>query len=207
MRYLHTLFNNQTVSALHYLYGIGTSKHWPGATVFWQFDFYEKIRTGKIMLFDNAGKRVKQPYNHIHWVHSLLVKQKVYKEFHFKQCFFGEHLVRQYPGKQIAIVEGESTAIVAAGFMPEYTWLATGGSNGCRWYDQNVFKILQGRQVTLFPDLGYYDKWLEKAKELQKYGFSISVSDLLERNAPPEHKAKGNYDLRDYLIQPEYVSR
>jgi len=201
IKYLYSIFNSQMVSMLHYEYGIGTSKYWSGATVFWQLDYYERVRTGKIMLFDDRGKRIKEPYNHIQWVHSILVKQKIFKDFNLKQCFFGEHLLRKHPERQVAIVEGESTAIIAAGFMPEYTWLATGGSNGCRWYDPNIFKILRGRTIKLFPDLGYYNKWLRRGQELEKQGFNISVSDLLERNAPSEHKAKGNFDLRDYLVR------
>ena len=31
-------------------YKVGTSKYWDGATVFWQTDNQNKIRTGKIML-------------------------------------------------------------------------------------------------------------------------------------------------------------
>ena len=34
------------------LYHVGTSKHWEGATVFWQIDFTGKIRAGKIMLYN-----------------------------------------------------------------------------------------------------------------------------------------------------------
>ena len=54
-------------------YNIGTSKHWHGATVFWQVDARGRVRTGKIMLYDSTtGKRVKQPFNHIAWVHKLV---------------------------------------------------------------------------------------------------------------------------------------
>lgn len=51
-------------------YKIGTSKNWNGATVFWQTDNQNNIKTGKIMLFDKLScKRVKEPYNHITWIH------------------------------------------------------------------------------------------------------------------------------------------
>ena len=50
-------------------YHVGTSKHWEGATVFWQIDTIGRVRTGKIMLYNpETGKRVKQPFNHITWV-------------------------------------------------------------------------------------------------------------------------------------------
>jgi hypothetical protein len=54
-------------------YRIGTAKHWPGATVFWQIDAAQQVRAGKVMLYNaQTGKRVKQPFNHIAWAHKLL---------------------------------------------------------------------------------------------------------------------------------------
>ena len=42
------------------------------------------------MLYDpTTGKRVKEPFNHISWVHKV-IKQP---EFELKQCLFGEHLL------------------------------------------------------------------------------------------------------------------
>lgn len=52
-------------------YRVGTSKHWPGSCVFWQTDINSCVRTGKVMLYDaETGKRVKEPFNHVTWVHS-----------------------------------------------------------------------------------------------------------------------------------------
>ncbi len=51
---------------LAHRYHVGTSKHWGGATVFWQIDTIGRVRTGKIMLYNpETSKRVKQPFNHI----------------------------------------------------------------------------------------------------------------------------------------------
>ena len=50
-------------------YRIGTSNHWPNATIFWQIDQKQKAHTGKIMLYDyHTGHRVKDPYNQIAWL-------------------------------------------------------------------------------------------------------------------------------------------
>jgi len=49
-----------------------------------------------------TGKRVKEPFNHITWVHKAL-KQP---DFNLKQCLFGEHLL-QDKTKPVAIVESE----------------------------------------------------------------------------------------------------
>ena len=66
IKYLTQLFGQQIAGQLVKRYFIGSSKHWPGATVFWQIDMQGKIRTGKIMLYNpNTGHRVKVPFNHI----------------------------------------------------------------------------------------------------------------------------------------------
>lgn len=84
-------------------YRIGTSNHWPNATIFWQIDQQQKVHTGKIMLYDyHTGHRVKDPFNHIVWVH----KSENTKNFHLKQCLFGLHLLRP-DTKIVAIVEAE----------------------------------------------------------------------------------------------------
>ncbi|WP_295797570.1 DUF6371 domain-containing protein [Mucilaginibacter sp.] len=65
--------------AIHLIekYRIGCAKHWPGATIFWQIDYDDKVRTGKIMLYNGKDcKRVKEPFNHIAWVHRLVGKSE-----------------------------------------------------------------------------------------------------------------------------------
>ena len=72
------------------LYRIGTSRKWGGAAVFWQVDYNGCVRTGKIMLYDAmTGKRVKHPQSHVCWVHT----EMRLKDYHLRQCFFGEHLL------------------------------------------------------------------------------------------------------------------
>ena len=193
--YLHRLFEKEMVENLIQLYRIGTSKHWKGASVFWQIDEDEKVRTGKIMLYDaQSGKRVKKPYNHIQWVHSVLKCE----DFELAQCFFGSHLLLQYPHQTVAIVESEKTAIIARGFVPDCLWLGSGGLsqlNTAKWWH------LRTRNVILYPDLGGFEKWKEKAKILQKNcNAKIIVSDILERNATQQDRENG-LDIADFLIR------
>jgi hypothetical protein len=76
MQYLAKRFGNKAAYEQAKRYLIGSAKHWPGASIFWQVDTEGRIRTGKIMLYDaESGKRVKQPFNHITWVHSLLSRK------------------------------------------------------------------------------------------------------------------------------------
>lgn len=193
--FLIKLFGNKITSQLISKYFIGSSKQWPGATVFWQVDTSGIIRGGKIMLYDpEFGKRVKKPFNHITWVH---VVQNL-TEYKLNQCFFGEHLLKDN-SNPVAIVESEKTAIIASVYFPQFIWLAVGGKEGL-----NVEKcqILKGRKVVLFPDLGCFDKWDKIAKELSHIA-DFLVSDLLEKNASVEER-QGGFDLADYLIKYNY---
>jgi hypothetical protein len=54
-------------------YLTGTNLCWKNATMFWQMDTNEQIRGAKIMLYnEHTGKRVKEPYNHINWLHKAI---------------------------------------------------------------------------------------------------------------------------------------
>ncbi len=191
IQYLHSLFDREVVQELINTYHIGTSKHWDGATVFWQMDGQGNVRTGKVMLYDIYGHRVKDPYPHINWVHSLL-----YDSYNLQQCFFGEHLLISDKRIPVAIVESEKTAIISSVYFPEFIWLAAGSKSNLK---PERCKSLIGRSVTLFPDLGAYQDWQKKAESLS-YFCDIGVSDILEASTDSNDKEEG-YDLADYLIQ------
>jgi len=178
-------------------YHIGTSKHWFGATIFWQIDKQGKVRTGKIMLYNRqTGRRIKtEKSKYINWVHSVLKLE----DFELKQCFFGEHLLNQYPASPVAIVESEKTAIIASIFLPRFIWLSVGSLTNL---NLEKCKVLAGRKVFLFPDLNAYDKWKIKSNEISELmpGTSFVISDFLQAKAPEADKQKG-LDLADYLIK------
>ena len=195
VQFLINLFGVEVANQQISRYFIATSKHWNGATVFWQIDTKGKIRTGKIMLYSpTTGKRVKEPFNHINWVHSLL-KQP---EFELRQCLFGEHLLIDKT-KPVAIVESEKTAVIASVYLPQFIWVAVGSLTNL---NAEKCSILKGRTVTLFPDLNGFEKWSSKAKELLHLAI-FTVSDLLERKATETEKKQG-FDLADYLIKFDY---
>lgn len=195
IKFLISLFGSEETNKLISKYFIGTSKHWNGSTVFWQIDINGKIRTGKIMLYnDTTGKRIKEPINCINWVHSV-IKQP---DFNLKQCLFGEHLLHDKT-KPVAIVESEKTAIICSVYLPQFIWLAVGSLNNL---NADKCYILKGRTVTLFPDLKGFEKWNNKAKELSHIA-KFTISDLLERKAHEIEKIQG-LDLADYLIKFDY---
>jgi hypothetical protein len=98
--------------------------------------------------------------------------------------------------KPIALVESAKTAIIMTGFYPDYIWMATNGSANL---NPTILKPLLHRNIILYPDLGQYDKWCDKAIDLQKQGFLVTVSNLLETNATPEDRQSG-LDIADYFI-------
>ncbi len=195
VKYLIDLFGVTVASELVSKYFIGTSKYWNGATAFWQIDTQGKVRTGKIMLYSpTTGKRIKEPFNHIQWVHKV-IKQL---EFELKQCLFGEHLLKGNM-KPVAIVESEKTAIIASVYLPQFIWVAVGSLTNL---NAEKCSTLKGRTVILFPDLNGFEKWTNKAKELSHLA-RFTVSDLLELKASEEEKQQG-FDLADYLIKFDY---
>jgi len=195
VQFLINLFGVDVAIQLVSRYFIASSKHWNGSTVFWQIDIQGKVRTGKIMLYSpTTGKRIKEPFNHINWVHSIL-KQP---EFELKQCLFGEHLLIDKT-KPVAIVESERTAVIASIYLPQFIWVSVGSLTNL---NAEKCTVLMGRTVTLFPDLNGFDKWSSKANELSHIAI-FTVSDLLERKATEAEKIQG-FDLADYLIKYDY---
>jgi hypothetical protein len=194
-QYLSSQLGEDEATKLMAKYKVGSAKYWDGATVFWQMDITGRVRTGKVMLYDpETGKRVKHPYNHITWAHSLL-KQK---DFNLKQCFFGEHLLTSNSDQPVAIVESEKTALISSFYMPQFQWIATGGKHGC-FNDENL-QVLKGRKTILFPDLGAWDDWLLKADKMKSQNIEVEIFDFLEKRATPEQRKEG-YDIADFLLE------
>jgi hypothetical protein len=187
------LFGKEITDELVKKYNIGTIQYWQNkATIFWQVDTLGKVRTGKVMLYNpKTGKRIKKPYNHINWIHTI----KKNENFNLKQCYFGEHLLNNNKDKSVAIVESEKSAIIASIYLPEFIWLACGSVNNL---NHEKTKILKGRNVVLFPDLKCYELWKNKIPDLTKLA-NFKISNLLEKNATVKEKEKG-YDIADYLI-------
>lgn len=203
----HTNSLNHTIDEICEAYQLGATKD--KRVIFWQSDINDKVRSGKIMQYDpTTGKRVHNASGAIDWIHNKLKKSDILPEdFNLKQCYFGEHLLKKYPDKTIAITEAEKTAIIASVLYPQLVWLGAGNLNGLTIEKS---KVLKDRSVMLFPDASNPDLpiekqafsiWSKRANELrQLYGCKIVVSDILEKNASDEDKRNG-LDIADYLIK------
>ena len=192
--YLKGIMDEESRMRLMEKYNVGTSKKWGGATVFWQVDVQGRVRTGKIMCYNpETGHRVKEPHSRVCWAHTELKE----KDYHLKQCLFGEHLLPSNPALPVILVESEKTALIGSFFIPEMLWLASGGINGC--FNSETMEVLRGRDVTLMPDLGAMEIWRQKAEILSSICHTVTVSDVLEREAEDWQREKG-WDIADFLL-------
>ena len=194
--YLKTLIPNPFIDRIIIDYHIAsTSDH---ATIFLQLDLNGNCRTGKIMQYDPAtGHRIKDEAvpGRISWLHTRLKRRhQLPKDWQITQCLFGEHLLRKYPDKTVALVESEKTAIICSALMPEYLWLATGGKSQ---FNQSL-AVLKSRKIIAFPDIDGYHTWLNKSTDFPF--LDLRVSDLLEKNATPADR-EAHIDLADWLLR------
>ena len=176
--------------------------------IFYQVDTEGRCRTGKIMKYDRkTGHRIKDEKvgGKITWVHSLLKQSRdprlrLSSGWELTQCLFGEHLLRQYPLKHVALVESEKTAVICSSFWPEYIWLATGGKSQLN----DRLQVLRGRKVVAFPDVDGYQEWKGKLSLVR--GVDVTVSDVLEKEASFEDRAN-HVDIADLLIRQHRKER
>jgi hypothetical protein len=200
-------FGTEVAANLIGKYIVGTAKD--RKNIFWQIDSGGHVRGGKVMQYDPATGKRDRKVNPT-WTHTL----KKMEGFNLCQCWYGEHLLSTRPGVPVAIVESEKTAMIASLYFPGMVWIAAGGKG----IQDEKWPPLKGRRIVLFPDASLpdekkgktpYQLWSERAAALQKEGYKVTISDLLERRATTEQRAAG-YDLADYLLPydlTEFIAR
>lgn len=137
-----------------------------GSTIFWQIDKGMMVRSGKLIDYGEDGHRIKE--RGARWAHKVQSFRKWHVGDTLEQCFFGEHLL--FPNKPVAIVESEKTAVIMSRIDRRFTWLACGGSQGLGNAAKNA--VLQGFDVTLFPDNGQFAVW---SKVAQRHGWNVDT--------------------------------
>ena len=198
VRFLRQHFNEEQINKAIRQYSLGATKN--KEVIFWQIDINGKVRTGKIMQYNpETGRRIKHKSGAINWVHNKLKKSDpTFADFRLSQCYFGEHLLRLYPCKPVAIVEAEKTAVIASLLFDNYIWLAAGSLNGITAKKSTV---LRDRNIVLFPDAGCFEKWNKKKKEIRNEIFcQIDISNLVETHATPQQSHDG-YDIADFILE------
>ena len=197
------LFGEVKAKELVQRFYIGSSSYWKGSTVFWLIDEKMNIAGGQVILFDENGKTRRGEIRYNSWVHTALAQKfgqtipkwlRDYIDHSPKYpSLFGLHQLNKEPKtKPIGVVEAAKTAIIASAFFPEYIWMAIGSMS---YLNQKRIEPLKGRNITLFPDKGAYQKWKLKAELMNQFA-NINVSNLLERK-----EAQAGSDIADYLAQ------
>ena len=207
-RLLRQYFGCNTEQELLRKFHVGTSRYWPDACVFWLIDERGRIRGGQVVQFDESGHTVKVPERRTRWMHTAMTTllrntKSALPEWlveynssrgnctHLYGLFQLATAPTSYP---IAIVESPKAMIIASVYYPRFVWMATLGLANLT---AERLEPLRGRRIVLWPDVGGYDRWQAKADELGKSGFTIQVSDLLERLAANEP----GLDLADVLLR------
>lgn len=186
IKFVKKLFPKTDIEAKAKLWGIGTSKKWDGANIFYQIDQNQRIRNGKIMLYNPEDGKRRKDGNFFTWVHSVMKLA----DFNFERCLFGLHLITD--NKPIAVVESEKTAFLMALVDDSYNWVATASKSN---YNYETLLPIKDFQIVAFPDKDAFDSWAEISERLNSYGFNISVSDTIEKSDLPV-----GTDLADLLI-------
>ncbi len=198
VRFLCKHFSRDKIEKAMRNYALGATKN--QSVIFWQIDINGKVRTGKIMQYNpDTGKRIKNKTGAINWVHNILKRRDFkYTNYNLNQCYFGEHLLKFYPDKPIAIVEAEKTAVIASMILDNYNWLAAGNLNGL---NVEKSKVLRDKHVVLFPDAGCYQRWTKKSMQIKSEVLcKIETSNLIENHATTD-QTKDGYDIADYIIE------
>ncbi len=198
--FLIVLFGKERAKMLVNKYHIGTTKS--GEVIFYQVDLQGNVRSGKVMKYNLTastqtalGRDCKRDKSiNPNWVHSILKLPERPEGFNLKQCLFGEHLLND--NRTVAIVESAKSAVIASVYYPCFVWVSCESKDGL---NLDKLKVLKGRNVILFPDLGGFEKWTTKANEIT-FCKSVKVSDLLEQVATDAERANG-LDLADYLLR------
>jgi hypothetical protein len=188
--YLLSVFSTKSVLQAIKTYHIGITNYWHGSTIFWQIDTKNRIRGGKIMLYNCVtGKRIKKPFNHVSWIH----KQLKLNNFVLQQCLFGLHNLKDIKKEDVVcIVESEKTAIIMSILFPNCLWLATGSKTG---FKEEMLQPLKAYNVLVYPDKTVHKDWNQKAILLNKLGFNFQCSSLLENL-----NIEDGGDLIDFLM-------
>lgn len=214
-------FTSDDITRMIELYALGTitGDYLTGALTFPFIDINKRVRTIQVKQFDQTNHTTKTSFLHAmikrrlerkgeplpDWLNAYLKNDK------YVSCLFGEHLLNDYPLHTVCICEAPKTAIYGVLYfgLPDQSkliWLATYNLSSLTF---EKCKVLQGRNVVLFPDLSKdgatFEKWSKRANEFNKTipDARFRVSDYLERLAPEQMRKQGA-DIADVLIQMDW---
>lgn len=164
-----------------------------GECIFPQYDGWA-LRTAKAIMYDSTGHRLKGDDGEslpVWWLHKDSSVAEYVKGKELKQCFFGQHLLAEYPDYSVWVVESEKTAILMSVENEHVIFIACGGSQMLKGAID--LSVLKGRDVTLAPDDGQYWNW-RRVAEAHKW-------DVLEWDA--DNKGDDIWDYNERRLRNE----
>ena len=153
-------FDPDRLMAMMQRYIIGATGQ--GEPIFWHINAERKITNGHVITMSGDTGKVYDDS----W----------YRQDGRQMCLFGEHLLRDFPNKTVALVKDEMTAAIMSCFPTPYVWLATGKAD----VTPADLASIEGMTVIVFPDKGEYDKWQGSLEAFPNHQFH--VSDVMEKS-------------------------
>ena len=166
-----------------------------GSVLFWQVDHLGIIHNAKRIYYKAGGHRDKKVPPCIIWAHR-------------PQCLYGLHRYNQESRhKPVAIVESEKSALIMSIVKPEYLWMACGSLNN---FNERFLEPIREASIIAYPDVDYqrdsqsgksisFALWLRTARQLNRQGWDIEVSSLLEDTATTPQRLD-KIDIADLAI-------
>ncbi len=144
VQFLEYIFDPEVTRQVVKQFWLGTARN--SGTVFWHADKEGLFRRPKVMYYGLDGRRIKdQPAKQMHYAGYTLEKG-------YPLPLFGEHQLSPelYPlDTPIILVESEKTACIGYACLPQYIWMASGGSTAL---NPSRASVLCDRNVLLLPD-------------------------------------------------------
>ncbi len=163
-------------------------------TMFRYLDVNHRLRQIKAMAYCSDGHRDKSIY-------PLIYRKQPQDGQRAELVYFGEHLLSRHPDFPVAVVESEKTAIIASMVIHGVIWLATGSKSNLNALSER--SVLNGRDVTLYPDADAIADWRKIAQQHHWHDASLLIPDyesLLTAIAPTA-------DIADYFVSKSESTR
>lgn len=192
MRYLSRFWPTKELQKVTEMYHLGSTRQ--GEIIYPQIDSGSVCRSGKIILYDENGHRIKNAaFDRIDWLHSRYMKQqgKQTEDYNLEQCLFGEHLLHKRRDVIVNLVESEKAAVIGALACPNNIWVACGGKS---MFSPGRCAALAGRDVIVFADADAAEEW-ETKLPLFTHCHSITMSQW-HKNEPAGSKR----DIADWIL-------
>lgn len=206
-------------------YNVGTTRD--GGVLWWQIDEDMVVRTGKKLVYDATGHRLKDAQGNAircNWVHAMMrgcpatlkrvddepvTCKKCCAKFtvcpfprdthDIVQCLFGEHLLKVCPKAIVCVVESEKTAVLMSAYDSEAFRSHIWLATGGK-YNLQEMKLypLRKRNVLLYPDRDAVEDWRERIKDIP-YSNLILYDKWITQLWQPEDGEKA--DIGDTILR------